>query len=940
MTTFFIDPSAGLNGSGTLASPFNTWSGISMSPGNTYQQKSGTSYGSAVTVTVVASSGSPVVIGSYGTGAQPHTGGFNFIGAAFVTLSGFDVSNPGNFAANIVSGSNNITVDGCSLHDSSEGASINAGAGANNVISNNQVFNNADSGITVETTNGPNTITRNVIHDNGTHGIELSGLATSSATGCTVTFNLCQFNGNRVPGATGIHTFAVSRTTGEGGWNTIKWNVSTHTHDGASGDGNGIQVDQWTNNCLIESNLVAYNDGAGIALYGTNNNTIDLNVVHWNQQGLNSNHGTRSETYITRDLSNNNPDGSNVLINNAIRPQPGTGSVEIINDDSSNTISPNYLSGAVNAAAQTWFNNFQAQNPPAGILAVAQSVMQDMGVSTGVDPQVGQTLTATNGTWTNSPTSFTRQWKSAGTVISGATASTYVPVSGDIGNTLTVSVTATNASGSSTPATSAATAAVTAASGVPVNTGIPTISGTPQVGQTLTSTNATWTNNPTSFTYQWNRAGSAIGGAIASSYVPVSADVGSTLTVSVTATNASGSSAPATSAATAVVTTSNIVYPSQTTYSSQAPVISLSRPAYLTWTLLGNGFDTSIIRITNSDSNFGTGLPFYRHSYAKKDVWNSDGSLIMLIFDTPQPNYLLDGNTFAFIRQFSIPGGNSAWSHNDRDLIYMVNGNSFLKYKVSTGATTTLHTFSAYSSISMGQGEGNLSNNDRYAPITGSRSGFEDVMVYDLVANTVSSVHAYNTGVDAVDWFGVSQSGNYAVAKTVRGGTAFYDVYNTSMALLHTSTAYAGGHQDFGYNIAGDEVLFGPADPNSTAMWTTRLSDDVQVLQGSPSVNPYSSHQSCRNLSRPGYGYVSSFAHAAPNAGFGYHEIYSLKLDGSGTVERFSQDFKAELPISHDTYACQGHAVCNRDGSKVLFASDWGDSSASGIIHTYVATRR
>jgi hypothetical protein len=46
--------------------------------------------------------------------------------------------------------------------------------------------------------------------------------------------------------------------------------------------------------------------------------------------------------------------------------------------------------------------------------------------------------------------------------ISGATASTYAPVAGDIGNTLTVSVTATNASGSSAPATSAATSAVTA----------------------------------------------------------------------------------------------------------------------------------------------------------------------------------------------------------------------------------------------------------------------------------------------------------------------------------------------------------------------------------------------------------------------------------------------------------------------------------------------
>src|ERR1700736_5024056 len=167
--------------------------------------------------------------------------------------------------------------------------------------------------------------------------------------------------------------------------------------------------------------------------------------------------------------------------------------------------------------------------------------------------QVGQTLTATTGTWTHNPTSFTYQWKRAGTAIGGATASTYVPVTGDLGNTLTVSVVATNSGGSSSPATSAATSAVAAGS-VPVNTALPTISGTAQVGQTLTATNGTWANSPTSFTYQWNRAGSAISGATASAYVPVSADVGNTLTISVTAANGSGSSTPAASAATGAVT--------------------------------------------------------------------------------------------------------------------------------------------------------------------------------------------------------------------------------------------------------------------------------------------------------------------------------------------------------------------------------------------------
>jgi hypothetical protein len=188
--------------------------------------------------------------------------------------------------------------------------------------------------------------------------------------------------------------------------------------------------------------------------------------------------------------------------------------------------------------------------PTAAVIAAAVPINTAVPAISGL-PQVGQTLTATNGTWTNSPTSFTYQWNRAGSAISGATASAYVPVSADVGNTLTISVTATNGFGSSTPATSAATSAVIDI--IPTISSVPTISGTAQVGQTLTATTGTWTHNPTSFAYQWNRAGTAIAGATASTYVPVAADVGSMLTVSVVATNSGGSSTPAVSAPTAAV---------------------------------------------------------------------------------------------------------------------------------------------------------------------------------------------------------------------------------------------------------------------------------------------------------------------------------------------------------------------------------------------------
>jgi hypothetical protein len=93
----------------------------------------------------------------------------------------------------------------------------------------------------------------------------------------------------------------------------------------------------------------------------------------------------------------------------------------------------------------------------------------------------------------------------------------------------------------------------------PTSTATPTISGTPQVSSTLTASQGTWTDSPTSFSYAWSRCDAngdncvAVAGATASTYTVQSADAGSTLRVTVTATNGDGSG-QATSAPTAVIT--------------------------------------------------------------------------------------------------------------------------------------------------------------------------------------------------------------------------------------------------------------------------------------------------------------------------------------------------------------------------------------------------
>jgi hypothetical protein len=170
-------------------------------------------------------------------------------------------------------------------------------------------------------------------------------------------------------------------------------------------------------------------------------------------------------------------------------------------------------------------------------------------------------------TWSGTtPLSYTYQWQDCDSSgancqpITGATASSYQLASTDIGHTLVVVVTASNASmpgGASASASSQATSIVQAVA--PSNTAPPSISGTAQDGQTLTAANGTWSGStPITYTYQWQDCDSAgnncqpIASATGQTYVLAASDMGSTIRVTVTASNAAGS-ASASSAQTSAV---------------------------------------------------------------------------------------------------------------------------------------------------------------------------------------------------------------------------------------------------------------------------------------------------------------------------------------------------------------------------------------------------
>jgi protocatechuate 3,4-dioxygenase beta subunit len=133
-------------------------------------------------------------------------------------------------------------------------------------------------------------------------------------------------------------------------------------------------------------------------------------------------------------------------------------------------------------------------------------------------PVVGQTLTASPGTWNLAATTFHYQWF-AGTTPVGSGTPAYSPTAADVGKTITVTVVGSVAGLGSAAATSAPTAPVTGTSVTPppppapkqiANLKLPVIKGTLEAGRRARVTTGRWSPSEVDLTYRWFVGGKSI----------------------------------------------------------------------------------------------------------------------------------------------------------------------------------------------------------------------------------------------------------------------------------------------------------------------------------------------------------------------------------------------------------------------------------------------
>jgi hypothetical protein len=360
-----------------------------------------------------------------------------------------------------------------------------------------------------------------------------------------------------------------------------------------------------------------------------------------------------------------------------------------------------------------------------------------------------------------------------------------------------------------------------------------------------------------------------------------------------------------------------------------------AKPAYLASYIDAN-FGTKVTRVTDKAA-FGVSTDIVTHNYPKAQPWNSDDSLIYI----NAGRTLLSGTTYKKVGNVSS-GGEIRWSNTTPLRMWTVenNGRTINRLTVVPGTPyattkTTLTTLSEFDSLYMGPWEGNQDDNDKYLAVLGKKGTTATAVVWDLALNVEVSRKLLPQAFDSIDWISISPSGKYLVVQTNGSGTNIYNRDFTGFRQLIPGD----GHADMGYDMAGKEcIVHGKWFPHPihVQIWSTPLDGSAPTLQfNNQMYKDWSGdHVSMRARGRKGWVYMSVNENATGANKIEKH-AFSLKLDGSGTTagaERVNQ--WVHTYSSSASYYHNAFAVPNRNGTKVMFASDW--ENASGEANSYI----
>lgn len=316
-------------------------------------------------------------------------------------------------------------------------------------------------------------------------------------------------------------------------------------------------------------------------------------------------------------------------------------------------------------------------------------------------------------------------------------------------------------------------------------------------------------------------------------------------------------------------------------------------------------FGSNLWRVTDA---LAAGYEFLNVEYSNGQHFNASETLLRLVGQLPGGGYqvLFVESTppFNVVRVGSgLASSNPSdfyWHPTDPDLLYHVAFERLMAYSVSQDASTLVHAFMEYGSIT-GAGETQMSRDGSRIALVGTDPGtFElvEVFVYDLAARSKIATMPLPGSFDSVR---MTPTGRGIVVQGT-AGAHYYSIQGSR--LVHEREVMSGaGHSDVGLGPNDVEYLFAVKSTEDNNVYAARIDapGETLILPVGWRGLPTGMHVSANSTQNDGWVHVVTYADGVPNndpalawAPFAA-EVIRARYDGGG-YERLAHSRTGGFP--------------------------------------------
>jgi hypothetical protein len=351
-------------------------------------------------------------------------------------------------------------------------------------------------------------------------------------------------------------------------------------------------------------------------------------------------------------------------------------------------------------------------------------------------------------------------------------------------------------------------------------------------------------------------------------------------------------------------------------------------------------FGTAFTRVTEPGRVMADGVScrtdHCTHRYSSSQAWNADQTLLVIANGCAGGFCFLDGQTYQPLFHRRVPN-ECEWHPTDAATMICVSRQAIYLWRPRSNETETIFAPTGYSNLQFGPYKANPSDDGSRLVVRAKDSAGKLVaFAYDIPARKKYPDIDLSALDGANGFCGISPSGRYVLClQTLFDGTETAFVFGLDGTVVqHWTDHHRPAHGDMTIDADGRDVYVGisKAYPDKYHVIKRRLEDGVVT-----DLAPFgeATHASLRNIDRPGWvflSYTGTYKEVASHPRWApfYQEVVALRIDGSGEVRRVVQTHNPKADYWSET-----HATPSRDGSQVIWSSNWG--RVGGPVSDYVA---